>query len=100
MIMNDLFSIKGKVVIVTGALGLLGKNHCKALCEAGGTVVVADMNQEKCIEFASQVLENSIGVYLDVTKKESVLKLMDVVLKKYGKIDVLVNNAAINDMFD
>ena len=100
MIPNDLFSLKDKVAIVTGALGLLGRNHCIALCEAGASVVVAGRNEQKCNDFADQYLKNSIGGYLDVTKKESVVKLKDKVLYKYKKIDVLVNNAAINDMFE
>ena len=100
MIMHDMFSLKDKVAVVTGALGLLGRNHCIALCEAGASVVVADMHEQKCTDFATKYLENSIGVYLDVTRKESILELMNIVLQKYGRIDILVNNAAINDMFE
>ena len=98
--MQNLFSLKNKVVVVTGALGLLGRNHCIALCEAGATVIVADLNQEKCADFASKSLKNSIGVQLDVTRKESIMELVHVVKQMYGRIDVLVNNAAINDMFE
>ncbi len=100
MVMNELFSLKGKTAIVTGALGLIGRNHCMALCEAGASVVVADINEQKCTDFAHQYLENSIGVYLDVTNKESVIEMTKVVMSKFQKIDVLVNNAAINDMFE
>lgn len=98
--MNNLFSLKDKVAIVTGALGLLGRNHCIALCEAGASVVVADLNEQKCNRFASKYLNNAIGAYLDVTKKESIIKLLNRVLERYDKIDILVNNAAINDMFE
>jgi NAD(P)-dependent dehydrogenase (short-subunit alcohol dehydrogenase family) len=98
--MNELFSLKGKVAVVTGALGLIGRNHCMALYEAGANVIVADSNEQKCIDFADQYLKNSIGVHLDVTRKESIIALNETVLRKYQKIDVLVNNAAINDMFE
>jgi NAD(P)-dependent dehydrogenase (short-subunit alcohol dehydrogenase family) len=98
--MQDMFSLKDKVAIVTGALGLLGRNHCIALCEAGASVVVADLDVKASDYFALKYLKNSIGVRLDVTKKESVLEMRDVVLQKYGRIDILVNNAAINDMFE
>jgi NAD(P)-dependent dehydrogenase (short-subunit alcohol dehydrogenase family) len=98
--MQDLFSLKDKVAIVTGALGLLGRSHCVALCEAGASVIVADLDENKCIDFASKYLKNSIGVHLDVTNKESVFALVKKVLQKFGRIDVLVNNAAINDMFE
>jgi len=98
--MSNLFSLKGKTAVVTGALGLIGQQHCRALNEAGACVVVADLNENKCSEFAKNHLEYSIGHYLDVTKKESIERLLKDVLVHYRKIDVLVNNAAINDMFE
>jgi NAD(P)-dependent dehydrogenase (short-subunit alcohol dehydrogenase family) len=98
--MNDLFDLNGKVALVTGALGLLGRNHCSALSEAGASVIVADIDEQACMDFAEQFPGGSIGVHLDVTRKESIVELMNRVLLKYHKIDVLVNNAAINDMFE
>jgi NAD(P)-dependent dehydrogenase (short-subunit alcohol dehydrogenase family) len=98
--MNQLFSLNGKVSIVTGALGLIGKEHCKALSEAGSAVVVADLNGEGCSEFALTLNNDSFGISLDVTSKKSITEARDAVLAKYGRIDVLVNNAAINDMFE
>jgi len=96
----ELFSLKNKVAIVTGALGLIGKEHCKALSEAGANVVVADIDGSKCSEFAKTLSTESIGVSLDVTKKDSIQNLRNNVLKRFGHIDILVNNAAINDMFE
>ena len=95
----ELFSLKGKVAVVTGALGLIGKHFCKALAEAGASVIVCDLDQKKCNEFA-KTLNNSLGVDVDITKKESIVKLKNEIIKVFGKIDVLVNNAAINDMFE
>jgi NAD(P)-dependent dehydrogenase (short-subunit alcohol dehydrogenase family) len=100
MNMSNLFSLKGKTAIVTGALGLIGQQHCRALNEAGASVVVADLNEPKCSEFAKNNLHNSIGHYLDVTHKESIIRMLKDVLIHYGRVDVLVNNAAINDMFE
>ena len=97
---NDLFSLKGKVAVVTGALGLLGKNHCHALSEAGANIVVCDLDEEKCISFAESLPEKSLGVGVDITQINSVRRLKDAVLNAFGKIDVLINNAAINDMFE
>ncbi len=96
----ELFSLKNKVAIVTGALGLIGKNHCIALAEAGANVVVCDLDEAKCKEFASTLPTKSIGVGVDITNKPSVENLRDKTLKTFGKIDILVNNAAINDMFE
>lgn len=96
----ELFSLKNKTAIVTGALGLIGKEHCKALIEAGANVVVADIDEAKCGDFAKELQTNSLGASLDVTKPESIKNLRDKVLGKFGHIDILVNNAAINDMFE
>lgn len=96
----ELFSLKNKVAIVTGALGLLGKHHCHALSEAGANVVVADLDEEKCINFAKKLQTDSIGVGVDITKPESIKRLKEIAVDKFDSIDVLVNNAAINDMFE
>jgi len=96
----EMFSLKNKTAIVTGALGLIGKEHCKALAVAGANVVVTDTDENKCKEFAKSLINESIGHFVDVTIPDSIKKLRDEVIKKYGHIDILVNNAAINDMFE
>ena len=95
-----IFSLENKTAIVTGALGLIGKEHCKALSEAGANVVVADIDEVKCSEFAKTLSPQSFGASLDVTKPETIKNLRDKILKKFGHINILVNNAAINDMFE
>jgi NAD(P)-dependent dehydrogenase (short-subunit alcohol dehydrogenase family) len=97
---KEIFSLQGKTAIVTGALGLLGKQHCYALAEAGSNVVVADLNESECKKFASELNPKAIGVGADITKTKSIEALRDVVMKEFGRIDILVNNAAINDMFE
>jgi len=96
----ELFSLKGRIAVVTGALGLIGKNHCKALTEVGAIVVVCDLDEVKCKEFASTLDDNSLGLRADITNKESILKLKDKIICKFGKVDILVNNAALNDSFE
>ncbi len=97
---KDLFSLEGKVAVVTGALGLLGKNHCQALSEAGANVVAVDLNESECRKFAESLPTKSMGVECNITKENSVKKLRAETLTKFNKIDILVNNAAINDMFE
>jgi NAD(P)-dependent dehydrogenase (short-subunit alcohol dehydrogenase family) len=98
--MTNLFSLKDKTAIVTGALGLLGKKHCEALAEAGANVVVADINEAASESFALSLGENHGGLKVDVTSERSLKIARDKILTRYGSIDILVNNAAINDMFE
>jgi NAD(P)-dependent dehydrogenase (short-subunit alcohol dehydrogenase family) len=96
----ELFSLQGKTAIVTGALGLIGRRHCEALAEAGANVVVADLNGEQAQQFAAELGERHLGLSVNVTSKDSLKAALEVILAKYNSIDVLVNNAAINDMFE
>jgi NAD(P)-dependent dehydrogenase (short-subunit alcohol dehydrogenase family) len=98
--MMDLFSLKGKTAIVTGACGLLGKQHCYALAEAGAKVIAADIDQTASQNLARLLGDGHMGVGLDVSSDVSVMEAKEAVMERYGKIDVLVNNAAINDMFE
>lgn len=97
---NDLFSLKEKTAIVTGALGLLGKQHCIALAEAGANVIVCDLNENNCRNFAETLPILGTGIGTDISEIKSVRDLKTRVISKFGKIDILVNNAAINDMFE
>jgi len=96
----EIFSLKNKTAIVTGSLGLIGKEHCKALSEAGANVIVTDINKSACVEFAKSLPTKSLGIALDVTDPKTIKKVRDKVLGTFGHIDILVNNAAINDMFE
>jgi len=98
--MMELFSLKGKTAIVTGACGLLGKQHCFALAEAGAKVIVADVDESTSKKFALELGDGHMGIGLNVSTDLSVMEAKEAVLERYGKIDVLVNNAAINDMFE
>jgi NAD(P)-dependent dehydrogenase (short-subunit alcohol dehydrogenase family) len=98
------FSLAGKTAIVTGALGLLGREHCCALAEAGARVVAADLDAGACMGFAGETAAKHraevMGVALDVTAEDSIRDARDAVLRRFGSIDILVNNAAINDRFE
>ncbi len=96
----NIFSLENKIAIVTGACGLLGKEHCKALAEAGAAVVVADMDESKCKDFASELGTWHMGIAINVADRNSLLNAREQILEKYKTIDILVNNAAINDMFE
>lgn len=92
------FDLAGRVAVVTGAAGLLGARHCAALADAGATVVAADLDAEQAAAVAGQV--GGTGVSVDVTDKDSLGAARDRILAEHGRLDVLVNNAAVNDMFE
>nr|MBP6672489.1 SDR family NAD(P)-dependent oxidoreductase [Bacteroidota bacterium] len=100
----DLFSLTDKVAIVTGSLGLIGRQHCYALAEAGANVVVTDMNRDACVEFANELNLNTgattLAVPANITDRSSLVELRNSVIDFFGYVDILVNNAAINDKFE
>ena len=97
---SSLFSLENKTALVTGALGLIGRQHCHALNDSGANVIVCDLDEDKCIEFASELGPNAIGISADITEQDSVKQLCKESESVFGQIDILVNNAAINDMFE
>ncbi len=99
--MTELFSLKGKIAVVTGATGLLGQQHCHALAGAGAKVVVADLSLASCQSIAAQLPNGPhLALVLDVSSPVSLEAARDAILHHFGQIDVLVNNAAVNDMFE
>jgi NAD(P)-dependent dehydrogenase (short-subunit alcohol dehydrogenase family) len=96
----DVFSLEGKVAVVTGALGLLGRHHCQALAEAGANIVVGDLDGEQSQVLASTLPTPSLGVSMNVTEPASITHALETALTTFSHVDVLVNNAAINDMFE
>lgn len=96
----EIFSLKGKTAIVTGACGLIGKKHCEALALAGANVVVADIDEKLAEQFAEKLGSQHMGIGFDVCVEAGLIAAKDRILSRYGTIDVLVNNAAINDMFE
>jgi NAD(P)-dependent dehydrogenase (short-subunit alcohol dehydrogenase family) len=96
----NMFSLYEKVAVVTGALGLIGKQHCIALSEAGAIVIVCDLDRVKCDEFAEMLPGIAHGFQLDLTVMNSLQNLKTFIQHRYGRLDILVNNAAINDMFE
>ena len=97
MNMRKVFDFSNRVIVITGAAGLLGSEYADGFCQAGGNVVLADKNFEKCKKLAAK-LEKKYGVKplpikLDVTNPNSIKKMIVHITKKFSKIDVLVNNA-------
>lgn len=95
---KDLQSLNGRVAVVTGGAGILGRQSVAALADAGAAVAVVDLNEESAIHYATSVSKEygvpSLGVQCDVTSKESILSMIAAVEASLGEIDILHNNAA------
>ncbi len=96
----EIFSLKNKVVVITGAAGLLGTEHAMAVAAAGGTPILLDLNQER-LDNLCLVLENKFGVstkgyVVDITDEDSIKNNCVEITKEFKKIDGLINNAANN----
>ena len=96
------FNLKGKVAIVTGSSKGIGKAIAKGLSQMGADVVISSRNQEACdtvvSEFENEGLK-AVGIACHIGKEEQRKNLVDTVVKKLGRIDILVNNAAINPVY-
>jgi NAD(P)-dependent dehydrogenase (short-subunit alcohol dehydrogenase family) len=100
--MQHLFSLKGKVAIVTGGAGFFGTPISWALAEAGACVVIASRNGEKCRQFAAAIREKGLlaeGMALDLENESSISAFVGSVVRQFGRIDVLVNNAVSREGF-
>lgn len=85
--------LKGKVAIITGGAGGLGKEASLLFASEGAHVVVADYNQNLAEQTAKEV--NGMGLGVDVSKRDQVDRMVNDVLNQFGKIDILINNAGI-----
>ncbi|MGE5642076.1 MAG: SDR family oxidoreductase [Byssovorax cruenta] len=103
MTIQEKFDLTGRVAVVTGGVGLLGAEFCRTLAEAGAAVVVVDLN-----ESASQAVSDSLtssgykalAVPTDITQPDSVNALVHKTLTTFGRLDILVNSAALDPKFD
>lgn len=96
-----MYDFSGQIVIVTGSGSVRGIGRGTALCfaEQGATVVIADINEagvQDTVGVIKAAGGKAFGVPLDVTRQDSVDQMVETVLKKFGRIDVLVNNAGIS----
>jgi gluconate 5-dehydrogenase len=98
--MKDMFRLDGKIAVVTGGAGGIGKSLAMGLGIHGATVVVSSRNQESIDDVAREITEASgneaIAVACDVTDETSAQNLMDTVVKKLGRLDVLINAVGVN----
>jgi gluconate 5-dehydrogenase len=93
--MKDLFSVKNKVVLITGSTRGLGLSFAKGFAEAGAKVVLNGRNPQQVQEVVQSLDGNVFGYAFDVCDKEAVSEAVRKIETEVGQIDVLVNNAGI-----
>jgi 2-deoxy-D-gluconate 3-dehydrogenase len=97
------FDMTGKTAIITGAAGLLGKQFCLALAQAGANVVMADLDKKPVLENEVEFREmglNALALEVDVSDPDSTKSMVERALTVFGSVDVLVNSAALDPKFD
>lgn len=110
----ELFDLSGRVAIVTGGAGLLGEEFCKTLAEAGASVVITDIDGAAAEKVAAslnnpitdqknksqELTSKAFAIQADVSVKESVDNLIESTKAEFGRVDILINSAAMDPKFD
>jgi NAD(P)-dependent dehydrogenase (short-subunit alcohol dehydrogenase family) len=95
---RKLYDLTGKIAVVTGGAGILGRHFCAGLAESGAALAVVDLQAESALMLAKELGERyhikALGIGCDVSRPESVKKMVDGVVRELGGIDILHNNAA------
>lgn len=98
--MKNIFSLDGKIAVVTGGAGGIGEALALGLAQQGATVVVSSRNQEAiakaAVKITAETGRETLAIAADVTDEGSMKKLCDAVVAKYGRIDILVNAMGMN----
>jgi NAD(P)-dependent dehydrogenase (short-subunit alcohol dehydrogenase family) len=97
--MQDIFSLSGKVAIVTGTSRGLGQYFARALARAGADLVITSRNIDSLTEFRKEIEalgRKALPVQLDVLSQSDIENMVQSAIQEYGKIDILVNNAGLN----
>ena len=97
---KNLFDLTGRVAVITGGAGLLGRKHAEVVAAHGGIPILADINGPGAKTLAREIARHfgvdCLGVTTDITRRTSVERLQEKLLQRYGRVDILINNAANN----
>ena len=97
---QELFDLTGRVAVITGGAGLLGGNHAEAIASAGGVPVLVDVRADearsKAEELARRYGVRASAAEGDITQQAPVQAMLETVLADYGRVDILINNAALD----
>ncbi len=93
---DELFSLKGRVALVTGGAGLYGSGISSGLADAGATVIIASRTLDKCEAKAEQLRRaggDALAMSVDLTSEPSIEALCEAIEERFGRLDILFNNA-------
>tara|TARA_A100001015_G_scaffold62843_2_gene69333 strand:- start:949 stop:1767 length:819 start_codon:yes stop_codon:yes gene_type:complete len=92
------FNLDNKVALITGAGGLLGRQHAFAIAEAGGVPILSDIKETTDLakEISDKFKVKSIGIVSDITDEKSITELKEQLIIDFNQADILINNASIN----
>jgi NAD(P)-dependent dehydrogenase (short-subunit alcohol dehydrogenase family) len=98
--LGNAFDLTGRVAIITGGAGLLGEQHARAIAAAGGIPVLVDIQRRRTSEKAAELSHEfgvpAFGCVADITKQPELEALRAEILARFGRLDILINNAANN----
>jgi NAD(P)-dependent dehydrogenase (short-subunit alcohol dehydrogenase family) len=103
MKIQEKFDLTGRVAVVTGGVGLLGAEFCRTLAEAGAAVSIVDLNASASQAVADSLTSSgykALALPTDITRPDSVNGAVENVLSTFGRLDILVNSAALDPKFD
>ncbi len=87
--------LAGKTALITGAARGIGQAFAQAYLREGAQVVIADIDEKRAVQTATAMGENACAVAMDVTDQASIDAAIEAAVARFGKIDILINNAAI-----
>ncbi|MDF2067943.1 3-hydroxybutyrate dehydrogenase [Bacillus sp. Cr_A10] len=87
--------VKDRVLLITGAAQGIGFQIAQEFYQAGAKVVLTDINEEKVKDAAASLGSDALGIKCDVTIEEDIINSIDLTVKEFGQIDILINNAGM-----
>lgn len=93
---KNLFDLSSRVAVITGGAGLLGQQHADAIFSAGGIPALVDIRELPEEKLRSRFGPDACSISADITDPASVRAVLDQVLSRFGRVDILINNAANN----
>jgi NAD(P)-dependent dehydrogenase (short-subunit alcohol dehydrogenase family) len=103
MKIQEKFDLTGRVAVVTGGGGQLGFEFCRTLAEAGAAVAVVDLNEsasQAAVDTLAKSRYKALALPTDITQPDSVNEVVEKALSAFGRLDILVNSAALDPKFD